>query len=154
MRHDGEDTNFILTSSGIANTELRDGAFSMAASVRSVINSERDSAYEKLTTVMNLLGFEPERIGGYDSWPSRDASPIQKKLRAAHRELFDSEIKVEHIHGGIEVSYIMNQHPDMDAVGISPTAKGAHTVEEHLYLKEVQPFWDLMMTFFKIKDQK
>jgi len=152
LRHDGEDANFILTSNSIAATTLHEGRFSMTAGVRSVINSERDSAWEKLVAIMELLGFTPEVTGGYDSWPSRPASPIQKKLREAHRKLYGSEIEVEHIHGGIEVSYIMNCHPDMDAVGFSPTAKGAHSVDEHLLLDEVPVFWNLMMEFFQTKD--
>lgn len=153
LRHDGEDTNFVLTSNSIADTQLRDGQFSMTASVRAAINSERDSVCEQLATISRLLDFELRPAGSYDSWPSRPASVLQEKLRSAHRRLFDSEIEVEHIHGGIEVSYIMTHHPDMDAVGISPTAQGAHTTEEHLFISEVQPFWDLMTEFLRTKDQ-
>ena len=34
--------------------------------------------------------------------------------------------------------------PDMDAVGISPTATNAHTTAEDLHLDEVKPFWELL----------
>lgn len=152
LRHDGEDTGFVLTSNSIADTQLCSGQLTMTASVRSAINSERDRVYEQLATICRLLGFQPQLVDCYDSWPSRPASPMQEKLRAAHRRLFGTEIEVEHIHGGIEVSYIMTHHPDMDAIGISPTAQGAHTVDEHLLLDEVQPFWELMTEFLQTRD--
>ena len=152
LRHDGENTDFIVTSNGIGETCLAEDGFTMRGRVRSALNCERDSVLEKLITVADLLGFAVEKAGGYDSWPPRSDSVLQRKLREAHRSLFGAEIEEEHIHGGIEVSCVMERYPDMDAVGISPTAEGCHTPDEHLYLDAVQPFWDLMVRFLAMKD--
>ena len=48
----------------------------------------------------------------------------------------------------------MQVYPDMDVLGISPTAKGCHTPQERLFIDEVQPYWDLMMEFLRMKDEK
>ena len=154
LRHDGADTSFVLTSHAIAATSLEDGIFSLDASVRSVFNSERDREYERISVVVAAMGFDLTRKGGYNSWPTRLDSVVQQKMRMAHRALFGREIEVEHIHGGIEVSYVMQVYPDMDVLGISPTAKGCHTPQERLFIDEVQPYWDLMMEFLRMKDEK
>jgi len=51
----------------------------------------------------------------------------------------------------VEVSILTGAIPDMDAIGFAPTARGAHTTHEHLFISEVEPFWTLLKAFLKEK---
>ena len=66
--------------------------------------------------------------------------------------MFGQPMETERVPGGIEVVHIVRAIPDMDAVGIAPTARGAHTTKEHLFISEVKPYWDLMKTMLAHKE--
>ena len=51
---------------------------------------------------------------------------------------------IERCHGGIETGIILGAIPDMDAIGLAPTARGAHTTGEYLLIDEVAPYWQLI----------
>ena len=61
-----------------------------------------------------------------------------------HKKLFGCEMEIERVHGGIETGIITGAIPDMDAVGIAPTARGAHTTDEYLLIDQVAPYWQLL----------
>lgn len=154
LRHDALDLEYVITSSGTTKASLTEGAFSVTYSTRSAIDIERDLWDRRFSEICRLLGFEPVFNRGYGGWPERKDSVLQKKIRACHERLFGNEIAVEHIHGGIEASYVIMAHPDMDIIGISPTAFGAHTLNEHIVLSEVGDFWTLMKAFLAERDAK
>jgi len=59
-----------------------------------------------------------------------------------------------HLHASIEVNILFGQIPDMDAVGIQPTAVDFHTPDETLLIDQVQPFWDLLLAVLARKDTR
>ena len=42
--------------------------------------------------------------------------------------------------------------PDMDAVGFAPTARGAHTSHEYIFLPETPDYWKWMLELLKEKE--
>ena len=58
--------------------------------------------------------------------------------------MFGFAPECEQIQGGIEISIITERIKDMDAVGIAPTARGAHTTSEHIFISQVPDYWQLL----------
>lgn len=151
IRHDGNDTNIVISSASTPAVKLHQGRLEVRCSIQSAIDSECESIYEKLSTIIGVMGFHSIVINRYIAWPYNKDSAMARKTRKIHQDMFGYEIGICHIHGGIEVSHIINRIPDMDAIGIQPTAMNWHTPEECLFLKEVQPFWDLMIRVLEEK---
>ena len=105
------------------------------------------------STTAKLLGFELRVLDRWPGWPRRSVSPFRELFCRKHKALFGCDIAIENVHGGIEAGVILGAIPDMDAVGISPTATNAHTTDEILHLKEVQPFWELFTAVLAEKEE-
>lgn len=145
LKHHGENPNIIIASSGIRFAELKNGEYVIRFSVLSCDDTVRDLLVGRYEEIINLLGYELTVQDAYSGWRLQKESKLQASVARNHRELFGKEIDIEYVHGGIEVGIIKGAIPELDAVGISPTATNAHTTAEVLHIDEVQPFWDLML---------
>lgn len=152
LRHDAEDLSFIISSASLMQLSFSEGRFSANVSVRSAIDNECDSFARRCRETIALLGFTPVPGNWYGGWPAKADSVLLRRIEAAHETLFGRPIEKQHIHGGIEASMVMEGCPWMDIIGISPTSKGSHTTDEHLYLDEVEDFWELMKATLAMKD--
>ena len=77
---------------------------------------------------------------------------MQDRFAQAHKQLFGKDIQILHLHASIEANVLIGQIPDMDAVGIQPTAVDFHTPNESLLIDQVQPFWDLLLAVLAQKE--
>ena len=142
-KHHGEDPSIIVASSSIRPFTMEEGRLHLPYAIRSMDDSVAELLLGRSAVTARLLGFALQVLDRYPGWPTAPHSPLRERFCRIHRELFGYDIAIENVHGGIEAGVILGAIPDMDAVGISPTATNAHTTDEILHLKEVQPFWDL-----------
>lgn len=145
LKHDGVHMDFVIASSSIGPSFLREGKLAMDIRIRSVDNSIREMLFGRYTDIAALLGMDLVDTDRFPGWPPIEDSPLQTLFRKHHRALFGEEIVIERMHAGIEAGLIVGALPDMDAIGISPTSTNAHTTAETLHCKEVKPFWDLLL---------
>lgn len=153
-KHHGEDPGIVVASSSIKPFVLREGRLRLPFAIRSMDDSVAELLLGRSSTMAKLLGFELQVLDRYPGWPTAARSPLRELFCRKHRELFNGEITIENVHGGIEAGVILGAIPDMDAVGISPTATNAHTTDEVLHLREVQPFWELFTAVLAEKEDK
>ena len=92
------------------------------------------------------------RTDGYAGWPEKIDSPFRDKFQSVHKRLFGTEMELERCPGGIETGIVCHALPDIDAVGVAPTARGAHTTKEHLFISETAPYWELIKAVLAEKD--
>lgn len=149
---DGNDPATVMSLSIISQAELKDGAFSLEFIIRSTCGSEQERVAEYYQLMAEALGFELQIRDRYPVWKENPESAFREKFQRVHKQLFGQEMELERVAGGIEVVFITQAVPDMDPVGIAPTARGAHTTGEHLYISEVQPFWDLIKAVLSNKE--
>ena len=147
MEHDT-----IVSSGAITAVQLADGAFSMDYGVRSTIDAEQELLFCRYCTVLRQFGLELTPVRSYSGWAEMPESPFRKKIQTVHCRLFGGEMALERAAGGIETCMITAQLPDMDAVGFAPTARGAHTTGEHLFISETAPYWELVKAVLAEKE--
>lgn len=135
----------VISSSCTSRLSTGEEVLELDYSIRSASDEEKWAQQEKTLDFCRACGATAELTDQYAGWPVRTDSPIQDLCRRTYRELFGSELKTEKAHGGIEPGIAIGALPDMDAMGIAPTGRGAHTTEEHLYLREVEPVWRLLL---------
>ena len=145
QKHDGVYFNYIISSSSLSPSSLRDGKLMIDFRIRSVDNAQREMLFGRYADMAALLGMDLVAVDRFPGWPPIEDSPLQQLFKRYHRNLFNKEIVIDRMHAGIEAGLIVGAIPDMDAVGISPTSTNAHTTDETLHCKEVKPFWDLLL---------
>lgn len=151
-RVDAEDPRTTVTSAVLMRTELTGGDFILTSRMRSTCGADQQLHFERAQQIMALLGMELKLTDGYAGWTERKVSPFRDKFFAIHKSLFGYDMDIERCSGGIEVGIITNQLPDMDTVGIAPTARGAHTPQEYLQISETAPYWQLVLAVLATKE--
>lgn len=151
-KSDAYDLSVIVTSVTYGQIALKDGAFVGKCTIRSLDDSVREMWYHRVEELLELLGFEVRVEHHYPAWPGSRHFVMQERFARAHQRLFGEEIKRLHLHATIEVNILFGRIPDLDAVGIQPTAIDYHTPDETLLLDEVQPYWDLLLAVLAQKD--
>ncbi len=153
FRADGSDPRVILTSGLVSSFSLVFGAFDLAFSVRAASDADADALVRRYTAILRHLGMTMEVLDRKSGWQEDRSSAMRQKFQRVHKHLFGEEMEIERVHGGIEVGIIKGAIPDMDAVGVAPTARGAHTTGEYLLLDEVMPYWDLILAVLAEKEE-
>ncbi len=151
-KSDADDLSLIITSSTFSKISLTVGKFTASFSVRSLDNSVGELWYYRTEELLRMLGFRAVIKHEFTAWPGSDNCVMQNRFAEEHRRLFGEDIKILHLHASIEANVLIGQIPDMDAVGIQPTAVDFHTPEETLFIDQVQPFWDLLLAVLARKD--
>lgn len=151
-RADGNAPQHIVTLGILSHVALSEGAFEMDYLVRSTTSADQLLQFERCAAIVSLLGMELVLGDSYSGTPERVHSPFRDKFQRIHKSLFGAEMELERCPGGIETGFVVDQLPDMDAIGVAPTARGAHTTNEYLFLDEVAPYWQLITAVLAEKD--
>jgi len=152
QKHDGNNPAVVVASSSICHAALKDGTLEIFYRIRSIDDTIIEMLVGRYSKIVSLLGMTLRVIDRYPGWPLRTDSVMQRRFIDAHKALFGYELAIEYMHAGVEVGVVVGGVPDMDAIGISPTATGAHTTKEALHLDEVEPFWKLLLDVLKYKE--
>lgn len=151
-RVDCDDPAIIITSGAVGDLSLQDGAWKMSYGFRSSLDADQEMLIQRHTRLAKQFGMALERRDGYPGWPERQDSAFRAKFIRLHEKLFGEGMALERVPGGIEVGVVVAAIPDMDPVGIAPTARGAHTPQEHLFISQVEPYWTLLKAVLAEKD--
>ena len=144
-RNDTVDFATVISSGTVHKAYFtEDGEFMLDYSTRSSSDADQELMFEKYVFMAGMLGMELKEYDRYSGWPERQNSTFIPKFAKAYKELFGKDMRVQKTHGCVEAGVIVGQIPDMDAAGYAPTATGAHTTKEHLFINEVMPYWDVM----------
>lgn len=149
---EGNDPATVRSLSIICLAKLDKGAFQLEYLVRSTCAQEQERIWEYYRAMCTALGFEMMQPDRQPVWKENPDSAFRAKFQRVHTAMFGEPLETERVPGGIEVVHIVNAIPDMDAAGIAPTARGAHTTKEHLYISQVKPYWDLMKAMLADKE--
>lgn len=144
FRCDGNSPQVIMTSGQMRGFCLEDGHLQIDFAVRSACDAEQDLLFARYQALLKGMGMELTELSRYSGWQENPDSQLRRQFMAAHQRLFGCPMEIERVHGGIEVGIILGSIGDMDAVGIAPTARGAHTTGEYLLIDEVMPYWQLL----------
>lgn len=141
---DGNLPQAILTSGQLREVSLTEGALSIDFAVRSACDADQELLFTRYQALLAKLGLPLVPNRKNSGWREDPNSRLRQQFSAMHQTLFGKPMEIERVHGGIEVGIILGAVPDMDAVGIAPTARGAHTTGEYLLIDEVLPYWQLL----------
>ena len=142
----------VVTLSAILKVILHASTLELEMQVRSTITHEKEELFSEYKTLVENLGFSVELIDFYEGWKETTTSALREKFMEIHRQIFQREMDIERVAGGIETGIVTHRIPEMDAIGIAPTARGAHTTKEYLDIAETGDYWRLLVGVLADKD--
>lgn len=151
FRNDGNMPQAIITSGQLRSFALAQGQLQIEFNVRSACDADQDLLFARYQVILTGLGMELTELSRYSGWQEDPGSKLRQQFLSKHKKLFGCDMEIERVHGGIEVGIILGAIPDMDAIGIAPSARGAHTTGEYLLIDEVMPYWQLLTAVLAAK---
>ena len=134
--------NFVETSTNLASVKMRDGAFHIATSQRSSVESAKLAAASKIEATFRLVGARVKHSDGYPGWTPNPDSRVLKVGVDVYRQMYGKEPVVRAIHAGLECGLIGEKYPKMDMISYGPTLRGVHSPDEKIEIKTVEMFWN------------
>ena len=105
----------------------------------------RSSKPEKLEEITRRIeaaaataGATSSRRGLFPAWPPNPDADLYKKSLAVYEKRFNTPLKTEVVHAGLECGYIAEKYPGMEIVSIGPTLENVHTPRERLYVPSLE----------------
>ena len=118
-------------------------------SPRSSITSLQEEFKDRLQTLADVLGFDAKFEFEYPGWSYAGHSPVRDVFVDTYRELFDSELRIESIHAGLECGLFAEALDGLDAIAVGPTLKDVHTPDESMELASSERFYQLLVAVLK-----
>jgi len=142
----------VVSLSILCEAVLEKGKLFVEVLMRSTENKEMEQIAEFYQKEAAALGFDLQTVDSYPVWKENPNSAFRAKFQRIHSALYGAEMDIERVPGGIETVFITKAIPNMDPVGVAPTARGAHTTAEHLFISEVEPYWTLIKAVLADKE--
>jgi dipeptidase D len=112
--------------------------------VRSLVDSAGAELAEEIVSLFTLSGAAAGTSGHYPGWTPNPASPLLAVCREVYRATFGGAPSDEVIHAGLECGIIRGKYPEMDALSLGPTIRGAHAPGEAVEVRSVECCWRLL----------
>ena len=145
QRMNPEMPHMVQTSLNLGTLRTKKDNVSLSYSVRSSIESEKNSLIEKMRSLTEIFGGQIVVSGEYPGWAYRDDSKLRDTAVEAYRKLYNEEPVIEAIHAGLECGMFADKIEDLDAISFGPTMKNVHTTDEMLSISSTERTWELIV---------
>ncbi len=142
---DEKQKGLVKTSLNFGIMRLRDDHFTLEASLRSSVSSEKYALSDKLKFLAEGIGGSYEVKGDYPAWEFNEDSKLMKLSSDIYKELFGYNPVIKGIHAGLECGVIYHALKPVDVISFGPQINGAHTPKEKLSITSVQKTWDFFL---------
>ncbi|MBO4373920.1 MAG: aminoacyl-histidine dipeptidase [Lachnospiraceae bacterium] len=149
MCMDEQQKGLVKTSLNFGIMRLRDDHFTLEASLRSSVSSEKYALSDKLKFLAEGIGGTYEVKGDYPAWEFNENSKLMKLSSDVYKDLFGYHPVIKGIHAGLECGVIYHALKPVDVISFGPQINGAHTPKEKLSITSVQKTWDFLLRMLK-----
>ena len=135
----------VETSTNIGILKTSENEVMGSSSIRSSVETARDSLSDKIAYLTEFLGGEYERQGVYPAWEYRKDSPLRDKMVEVYEEMYGQKPNVVAIHAGLECGLFYKKMEGLDCVSLGPDMKDIHTSEEVLSISSTERVWKYLV---------
>ena len=123
---------------------LEEGQLRLVFEIRSAQASVGNYLYQRICRLAKVLGGQCVTDKAYPSWEFRAESSFRDIADQAYRELFGQEPEHLTVHAGLEVGFLTEGKPDIDAIAIGPNCWNFHSPSEMLQISSARKVYQLM----------
>ncbi|MBP5178852.1 MAG: aminoacyl-histidine dipeptidase [Lachnospiraceae bacterium] len=135
----------VQTSQNIGVIKLVDNLFKMGFLVRSSIESQKESALNKIKILIELLGGKIKLFGNYPGWKFERDSTLRDICVQAYKDSYGKDPIVDTIHAGLECGIFIDKLKGLDAISFGPNILDIHTPNERLDIASVERVWKMLL---------
>lgn len=117
----------------------------MVFEIRSAQKSLQDYILAKVERLCGLLGGRCEASKAYPSWAFRPGSQLRRLAVEAYKARFGEEPACLTVHAGLEVGYLYEKNPGLDAIAMGPDCFNFHSPSEALSIASVGESYGLLL---------
>ena len=143
-------SGLVETSGNIGVVNISDGKIKIIESLRSSIDSKKDSVKDYNNEIAKSLGFKISEYGAYPGWKYNKNSKLEKIYIEAYKANHNGNDPIIcAIHAGVECGMIFEKLPYLDMISLGPDVEDVHTVNETLYLKSCKTLLNTLLDMIK-----
>lgn len=139
----------VIASNSIGIVRTQGDELLIQNNLRANLPSLQDEMVGKLRLLADAFGLAMKTTTPYPGWPKNPDSPLLMAAMDAWRETRGENPKVIAIHAGLEVGYIAEKLPGLDAISFGPNTTGAHTIEERLSVSSFVRTYEYLLSVLK-----
>ncbi|WP_430884631.1 aminoacyl-histidine dipeptidase [Fusibacter sp. JL216-2] len=139
----------VESSNNIGVLRMREDHIEFSSAVRSSVKSLKEEINGRIQHICNLTGASMELVSDYPEWPYKVESPIREIMKKKWKTLYDSDIKVDAIHAGLECGLLKEKVGDIDMVSLGPNLYDVHTPMEHMSIGSVERIYAFLVEVLK-----
>ena len=132
------------SSDNMGEFYLEEGQLRLVFEIRSAQASVGNYLYQRICRLAKVLGGQCVTDKAYPSWEFRAESSFRDIADQAYRELFGQEPEHLTVHAGLEVGFLTEGKPDIDAIAIGPNCWNFHSPSEMLQISSARKVYQLM----------
>ncbi len=134
-------TGLVDTSDNLGEVRLSGEELHMVLEIRSARESLRTWLYQRMERLASLLGGSCTCCSPYPSWNFRSSSKLRDTAADVYRRLRGREPELLTVHAGLEVGYLLERRPEVDAISLGPDCRDFHSPSESLDIGSVMRFY-------------
>ena len=135
----------VQTSTSLTVADTSEGTLTLSSMTRSASAPALEDVVVTIRAAAHLAGATVEAVRSYPPWQPDLDSRLLAGARATFARLFDSEPRLEVVHGGLECAVIAEKLPGIEMLSIGPDIEGLHAPGERLSIPGTQRFYRLLV---------
>ncbi len=146
--------NMVETSTNLAIVQTKGNKVTIAALMRSFVETAKDDLGNMFTSLARLAGADIELNGAYPGWKPNPDSVILKEMQHIYNEKFGKVPEIKAIHAGLECGLLGSVYSNWDMISFGPTIRFPHSPDEKVKIDTVQKFYDFLLETLKEAPKK
>jgi len=140
----------VETSDNLAVISIKNGNVSVAALVRSSVDTAKEDLAYKIAATFELVeGCSVRLSGSYPGWNPNMNSAILKVAQETYKNLYGKIPEIKAIHAGLECGLLVAKYPNWDMISFGPTIRSPHSPDERVHIASVDKFWKFLVEILK-----
>jgi len=139
----------VESSNNIGVLTMTPDQIEFSSAVRSSVKSLKDEINARIQTICDLTGAQMKLVSDYPEWPYKVDSPIRDIMAKTWKQMYDTDIKVDAIHAGLECGLLKEKVGDIDMVSLGPNLYDVHTPMEKMSIGSVERVYAFLLEVLK-----
>ncbi|MBP5532365.1 MAG: aminoacyl-histidine dipeptidase [Lachnospiraceae bacterium] len=141
--------SMVRTSQNLGVIKLQEDDFKICFLVRSSIEAQKQTAIDKITALIKLMGGDVSYSGNYPGWKYEPDSKLRELCVKVYKDQYGTDPVVTTIHAGLECGLFADKLKGLDAISIGPNILDIHTPRERLDIASVKRVWTFVLGVLK-----
>jgi dipeptidase D len=144
-------TGLVETSLNLGVAILSKEKLSLRYSVRSSVQTAKESILMKMEALVGYFGGNIVRTGEYPAWEYKKDSKLREDMIRIFKHMYGKDPIIQAIHAGLECGILSGKLEGLDCISFGPNISDIHTTEEKLSISSTKRVWEYILEVLKCK---